>query len=574
MKRFLSLFLAIALLLGIPILSPTAQAAGKKLIAITYDDGPGPYTSQLLDGLKARGVKATFFMLGSNASRYPSLVERVYQEGHQVANHSYDHPELTALSESGIRSQIQRTNNVLDKACGKGTSYMVRAPYGSVSSTVFRSVGAPLVLWSVDPVDWRYRNAEIVKNNILAQSYDGAIILVHDIHATTIPGSLAAIDVLKSRGYEFVTVRELLRRRGITPQNGVQYSRCAPNGKDLGPVEPPKASAQPQGDKLLVTLTAQPGASIYYSLDGSSLNQESTRYTGPFLVSAPCTLRAAAAFAMNGSRSETVEERFSQPVAAPPEIQVLDGRLVLTSSTPQATVSYSLQGGEPQVYREPVPLEPGTEISAFTRREGWLASETVRASYSPLGNLFRDVFPQHWYYQPMDRAASEGWLGGAGGGRFRPEGALERGQLAAMLLRFSREDVDPELLAAMPFTDVPWDQYYAGAVAWAYEKGIVQGTGENRFQPQKSVTRQEMSQIVFGYLRSLGLAPKTGTGAAEKYSDRDRIAGWALEAVEAMTSMGLLGGDGGLFRPEETCTRAQAAAVLGRLADYLENPAE
>ena len=189
MKRIFS-FLLVLTIAFIPLwVTPTAQAAGKKLIAITYDDGPGPYTGQLLDGLKARDVKATFFMLGSNAARYSSYVERAYREGHQLANHSYDHPQLTTLSESGIRSQIQRTNTLLDKACGKGTSYMVRAPYGSVNSAVFRNAGGPLVLWSVDPLDWKYRNAETVKNNILRQSHDGAIILVHDIHATTIPGS-------------------------------------------------------------------------------------------------------------------------------------------------------------------------------------------------------------------------------------------------------------------------------------------------------------------------------------------------------------------------------------------------
>ena len=570
MKRIFS-FLLVLTIAFIPLwVTPTAQAAGKKLIAITYDDGPGPYTGQLLDGLKARDVKATFFMLGSNAARYSSYVERAYREGHQLANHSYDHPQLTTLSESGIRSQIQRTNTLLDKACGKGTSYMVRAPYGSVNSAVFRNAGGPLVLWSVDPLDWKYRNAETVKNNILRQSHDGAIILVHDIHATTIPGSLAAIDILKSRGYEFVTVQELFRRRGITPQKGVQYSRCAPNGKDLGPVAPPKVSTQPQGDKLLVTLTAQPGASIYYTTGGGELNQESTRYTGPFLVSVPCTLRAAAAFYMNGSRSDIVEERFAMPVASPPEIQVVNGELVLSSSTPEANLYYSFQNENPLLYQGPVPLEPGTEITAYTQREGWMNSIKVQASYSPLGNLFRDVFPQAWYYSAIDRAAAEGWMGGTGGGSFQPNAPLKRGQLVTLLLRCAKESVDPDTLASMPFADVEENQYYAEAVAWAYEKGMVRGTGENLFRPEGNVSRQEMSQVVFGYLNSLGLAPENCTGAAQKYEDPEQIASWALEAVEAMTAIELLGGDGDMFRPTQACTRAQAAAVLGRMEDYIQ----
>lgn len=205
---------------------------GKKLVAITYDDGPGPYTNQLLDGLKARGAKATFFMLGQNAARYPEVVERVYQEGHQVANHSYDHSDLAGLSWAGVQSQIQRTNSLLDKACGAGTDYMVRAPYGSFNNTVLQAAGAAFAFWAVDPQDWLYRNADTVKSRIINNVSDGDIILVHDIHATTIPGSLAAIDYLQARGYEFVTVRELFRRRGVSLRSGSSYSRCAPNGKD------------------------------------------------------------------------------------------------------------------------------------------------------------------------------------------------------------------------------------------------------------------------------------------------------------------------------------------------------
>lgn len=130
MKRFGSFFLAVAVfataLCAAPGVRPQAEAAGKKLIAFTFDDGPGPYTERLLDGLKARGVKATFFMLGSRAQTYSSTAARVYREGHQVANHSYDHPELTALSDQSVKNQIQSTNNYLTKACG-GSGYVVRA---------------------------------------------------------------------------------------------------------------------------------------------------------------------------------------------------------------------------------------------------------------------------------------------------------------------------------------------------------------------------------------------------------------------------------------------------------------
>ena len=575
MKRVQSLVLALILLLGMAGLAPGAKAAGSKLIAITYDDGPSQYTSGLLDELKARNVKATFFMVGTNVARYPSVVSRIYQEGHQVANHSYNHPQLTALSNTGIQSQIQSVNDLLDRACGKGTSYMVRPPYGSVNASVEQAAGAPLILWSVDPLDWKYRNAETVKNNIISSAHDGAIILVHDIHATSIPGSLAAIDYLKTQGYEFVTVQELLRRRGQTPQNGKRYSKAAPNGTDLGPVAAPVITAQPEDGQLRVTITAQSGADIYYTTTGGVLNQESIRYTGPFLVSTPCTVRAVAAYNMNGSRSDPVEAAFTTPVASPPEIHVDGGLLILSSSLPGAELYYALQESEFQRYTAPVPIEPGTEISAYVQCAGYLDSPAARASYSSRGNLFRDVFPSQWYYEAMDQAVAAGYLSGVGGDRYDPAGELQRGQLAVLLYRYSGETVEPGAVMALPFTDAPKDAYYAEAIAWAYEKGIVNGTGLDTFEPLRTAERQEMSQIFFNYLNTLNITLPGKTGSADQYTDCDQIAPWAYEAVEQMTALRLLSGEsGGSFNPAAKSSRVQAAAVLMRLAGFLDSQGE
>ncbi len=570
-KRILSLFLVL-LLCAIP-LAPTAGAAGTKLIAITYDDGPSLYTSALLDGLKERGAKATFFMVGTNVARYPATVARVYQEGHQVANHSYSHPQLTTLSYAGVQEQIQSVNALLDKACGAGTHYMVRAPYGSINTTVSQAVGAPLIQWSVDPMDWKYRNAETVKNSIIRQAHDGAIILVHDIHATSVPGSLAAIDYLQAQGYAFVTVQELFRRRGVTPQNGARYSQVSPNGTDLGPVDAPVITSQPEGAQLRISITAQEGAAIYYALGDGVLNQESQRYTEPFLVSTPCTLRAAAAFDMNGSRSEMVEMVFATPVTAAPEIRVKDGLLSIGCATLDAEIFFTLQGAAPQLYTGPVPIDPATEIEAWAQYPDYLPSQTVRASYSPRENLFRDVFPGQWYYEAMDRAVSAGYMKGMGKGCYAPGGELQRGQLLVMLCHYSGETAALE--TDLPFTDVPLDAYYAGAVAWAYEKGIVGGAGGRTFAPSRTVTRQEMAKILYGYLRTLDTALPDGTGAAGRYADREEIAPWAYEAVEQLTAIGLLSGDSGsAFHPAAGASRAQAALVLTRLADYMDAQTE
>lgn len=551
-------------------IEPAERSAGKKLVAITYDDGPGPYTDRLLDGLKARGVKATFFMVGGNAAGYPSVVERVYQEGHQVANHSYDHSNLANLSDYGVQSQIQRTNAVLDKACGKGTSYMVRLPYGSGTSATLGAVGAPLALWAVDPQDWLYRNSETVKNRIVSATSDGDIILVHDIHATTITGSLAAIDILQARGYEFVTVNELFRRRGTALRNGVQVTRCAPNGQDLGPVKAPVITAVPEGDKYRVTITAQTGASIYYSTDGKTLNQASKRYTEPFLVSTPCTVRAVAAYNMNGDKSVTATKSLTMPVTDAPRIDVVDGVLTITCPTSGAVITCALNGTE-AVYTGPLALIPGTEITAYAGKAGWLNSASVSASYSSRGNFFRDVLAGQWYHEPMDRAVSAGYMGGIGNGRFAPNDPVSRAQLVTMLFKWSGETVEDEAVAALPFPDVGPGKYYSKAVAWAYGKGLASGFPDGSFRPEQSITRQEMSLIFAKLISARNIQLPDSAGAAEKYSDREKIAGWALEAVEQVTEIGLFSGNHkGAFLPGEYSSRAQAATVLMAFADWME----
>ena len=214
-------------------------AGGSKLIAITFDDGPGKYTGELLDALKKYNAKATFFLVGTCVERYPELVKREVEEGHQVANHSWDHAKLTDLSQSAISAELSKTENAIDKACGKDLgTLMVRPPYGSSNSAVQNSANAPLIFWSVDTLDWKYRNAETVKNNIVNNAKDGAIILLHDIHSTSVQGAIAAMEELTGQGYTFVTVSELFRRKGITMSNGTGYHSAPANGVDLGPIDP------------------------------------------------------------------------------------------------------------------------------------------------------------------------------------------------------------------------------------------------------------------------------------------------------------------------------------------------
>ena len=232
--RILSAALALCLLaaLCLPARADGTQDCGAKLLAITFDDGPGKYTADLLDGLGERGVHATFFVNGVNASGWPETLRRIVREGHQLANHTYNHKNLNTCSAKTVQAEIDAVQTLITAAGGDENAY-IRAPYGNANKTVRSVVRAPLIYWSVDPEDWKYRDSETVRQNIEAGVFDGAIILVHDIHKTSVPGALAAIDELLDEGYEFVTVKDLFKRRGVTPEAGKVYYDAKNNGINL-----------------------------------------------------------------------------------------------------------------------------------------------------------------------------------------------------------------------------------------------------------------------------------------------------------------------------------------------------
>ncbi len=221
--RLLSLLLAAVTLVTVfKLPSIKANAQDEKLVAITFDDGPGLYTSDLIDRLNERDVKATFFIVGSNAEYYPDVIKKAAESGHQIGNHSYDHSLLTKLSADEIQNEIDSTNKLLKQADGNDTHYL-RPPYGEYNSDVASAANSPMVYWSVDTEDWKTLDSQAVYDSIMNNVYDGAIILCHDIYDTSCDGAIMAIDALKADGWTFVTVEELLTRRGITPENGVMY---------------------------------------------------------------------------------------------------------------------------------------------------------------------------------------------------------------------------------------------------------------------------------------------------------------------------------------------------------------
>ena len=222
-RRIIALFMSLALALTLAPLPVRAAESGKgqkKLIAITFDDGPSANTPTLLDGLEARGAVATFFMCGYNGSHgvanHSDLLPRMVALGCQLANHSNTHPNFTKLSAEQIHSQIEAVEPYLYNAVGDKYLEVVRIPGGSNTERIRANVEHPIIIWSIDPFDWRDRNEDIVYNRIMDMAYDGGVILLHDLYKTSIAAGLRAIDSLREQGYEFVTVSELFRRRGCS----------------------------------------------------------------------------------------------------------------------------------------------------------------------------------------------------------------------------------------------------------------------------------------------------------------------------------------------------------------------
>ncbi len=208
--------------------APTRDLTGKKLVALTFDDGPSSSTTgRLLDILRDKQVKATFFVVGTMAQQAPELVKREEAEGHEVASHTLAHHNLARMSSDAIKSETTVYNEIMQKILGKVPA-ITRPPYGAMSGAVRTGANQPLILWSVDPEDWKDRKAEIVRERVKTATYDGAIVLMHDIHASTVDAVAGIIDDLRGEGYEFLTVSELAEVRGVDLENGVTYGSFRP----------------------------------------------------------------------------------------------------------------------------------------------------------------------------------------------------------------------------------------------------------------------------------------------------------------------------------------------------------
>lgn len=191
-------------------------------VALTFDDGPGSFTDRLLDCLEKNQSKATFFMVGEEINSFPDTVKRMEEMGCELGNHSYTHTDFTILSTDDMSAEIAGVDELLVNLVGYGAT-VVRPPYGSVNDSVRATVGTPMILWSIDTLDWETKDAQQTVDTVMENVTDGSIILMHDIFSTTVDAVEMLVPQLISEGYELVTVHELAEKKGIELQTGITY---------------------------------------------------------------------------------------------------------------------------------------------------------------------------------------------------------------------------------------------------------------------------------------------------------------------------------------------------------------
>ncbi|MCK2003712.1 polysaccharide deacetylase family protein [[Brevibacterium] frigoritolerans] len=197
----------------------------KKVIALTFDDGPHPsHTMSILEDLKKYDGHATFFVLGSRVQHYPEVLQKMLQEGNEIGNHSWDHPQLTRLSKNKIEDQIEKTQDAVKKATGTEPN-LVRPPYGAINNNVREYMEEMKVsLWDVDPEDWKERNEKKIVNKVMSKAKDGRVILMHDIYQTSAQAAGKIIKQLHDQGYQLVTISELEKVKKDRELSGIAIS--------------------------------------------------------------------------------------------------------------------------------------------------------------------------------------------------------------------------------------------------------------------------------------------------------------------------------------------------------------
>ena len=533
LTRLICALLAL-MLLCVP-LPPDAQAADttSKLIAFTFDDGPGESTSRLLDGLEERGVVATFFMNGSNGGnglrRHSDLLARMIALGCQTANHTDRHLQFLRLTTGEMHKEVSAVQGYLYEAAGAPFTDLVRVPYGQNSAAIRAAVDRPMILWSVDTRDWESRNADAVCAAIQKEAFDGAIVLMHDIYGSTVDGALRAIDLLREDGYEFVTVSELFRRRGIELENGRVY-RSAPNeGVTLDAYGAPELTVTAddlEGVTYVTVASEDEELTFRYTTDGSAPTLASPTYTAPLELMDNAELRVVG-YDRFATRTKEASCSIAARVAKPQIIEETNGAIRLYCDTPDVTYYCTTDGSDPLTAATACtePIQTG-ELTRIIARKGdmqpSLELTVVRMAH---GSLFRDVTPNASYLEAVDDVVERGLMSGTDGWRFSPQRTISRAEMAAILYRLAGK---PTAEAPDAFYDVPEDEWYTGAIGWANASGVLQGVSPHYFRPDVALSRQQAAVALYRFAVYAGLSTKLPTGTEVSFPDADDYAQEAL----------------------------------------------
>lgn len=210
----------------IPVLTPTKRNLNKyknkKLIALTFDDGPSNNTKYFIKELQKRDALVTFFVVGNRVKKYEDVLKEAYLMGNQIGSHTYSHKNLLYLNEEEITKEIEKTNEAIYNVIGTKPT-IIRVPYGNINKKIRSISNMNHILWNVDTLDWKYKNSNRVYKEIIKYAEDGNIILLHDIFKTSVNGVLKAIDELKKQGYEFVTIDEMVYLKNIKLDKSKTY---------------------------------------------------------------------------------------------------------------------------------------------------------------------------------------------------------------------------------------------------------------------------------------------------------------------------------------------------------------
>lgn len=574
MKRRLgALLCAITLLLTMTPLSGAASAASteKKLVAFTFDDGPSVHTATLLDGLKERGAHATFFMTGVNGSscgivNRKSVLPRMWEEGHQLANHTYSHNiKIAKIADATIRKEVTSVEDLLFQTAGGRYQDMVRTPGGARGDKLTANVPAPIILWSVDTLDWKSRNADSVYNKIIANVTDGSIVLLHDLYPTSISGALRAIDTLQKQGYECVTVAELMRRRGMTPVNGQFYTKVSKNGTDLPAYSAPTISVAyntENGVECKVS-SVDSGLTYYYTTDGSMPTLASRKYKDFITLEKSATLKVCGIDAY-GTRTPLATKWISADSAAAPTFNDTNGYVKLTSDTPDARIYFTTDGTIPSESHGRLYIGPfmaKDTVKAVAVKSGLYNSRVVTGSATAYGNIYTDVMPEDWCYESIGEIVHQGLMNGTAPCRFEPNGPLTRAAAVTILYRLAGS---PAVEITHHFKDVASDAWCADAVSWALQNGMVSADSKGNFRPSEHVDRQTFALLLYRYAKSqkggIGILPEP-----TQFTDWANVADTAKQAFAWCNQNGIITGTSATtLSPLTKLTRAQCAVILLR----------